>query len=62
MIERMRLVPMMLAAFGLTGCGVTTPNIAEMWDQDFYHEGAHPVKITGSGQMEYEIRKRCIAT
>ena len=50
------------AAAGLAGCGVVTPNIKEPLDQDFPAVPGGPneraPRITGTTQIEYEIRKR----
>lgn len=46
---------------GLGGCGITVPQIGEAWDQDFHDthsDKPKPLKVTGSGQIEFEIRKR----
>jgi hypothetical protein len=59
---RHRIVLLAAAAAGLAGCGVVTPNIKEPLDQDFPAVPGGPneraPKITGTTQIEYEIRKR----
>jgi uncharacterized membrane protein YgcG len=44
----------------LTGCGLTIPDIKEVWDADKPADVAPvtPVKITGTTQIEFEIKKQ----
>jgi hypothetical protein len=47
-----------LAACGLTGCGISVPDIKEIWDVDKPPDAEHPTKVPGAAQIEYEIKKR----
>jgi hypothetical protein len=49
----------LLAGFGLMGCGLTVPDIKEVWDAD---KPADPQtqspRIPGTAQIEFEVKKR----
>jgi hypothetical protein len=50
----------LLAACQLMGCGITVPDIKEIWDADkpAEVEPRTPEKVTGTTQIEFEIKKR----
>lgn len=49
----------MLTSFGFAGCGLTVPDIKEVWDVDIPPDASIPrPKITGTAQIEFEIKKR----
>src|ERR1700730_8541904 len=48
-----------LIAFGLAGCGLTVPDIKEIWDTDMPEDPATQTpKVPGAAQIEFEIKKR----
>jgi hypothetical protein len=51
---------LVMAALGLTGCGLAVPDIKEAWDIDKPADVAPktPVAISGTTQIEWEIKKR----
>ena len=46
--------------FGLSGCGLTTPDIKEIWDEDVVLPNGAPggLKITGTALIEHEIKRK----
>jgi hypothetical protein len=47
-----------LISSGLTGCGLTVPQISEVWDRDYPGDpGGTPV-LTATAQIEYEIKQK----
>src|ERR1700676_1397346 len=56
---RAHVLAIMLACWGLAGCGLVIPDIKEAWDAD---RPANPAtgepKISGTAQIEFEIKKR----
>ena len=56
---RARYLTLILAAYGLAGCGITVPNIKEIWDTDRPADpSTQTPKISGAAQIEFEIKKR----
>ena len=48
-----------LLATGLSGCGLSVPEIGELWDQDFPADPARGrPTITATAQIEYEIKRK----
>jgi hypothetical protein len=48
-----------LIATGLSGCGLSVPEIGELWDQDRLADPAHGTPtLTATAQIEYEIKQK----
>jgi hypothetical protein len=57
--NRAYLFAIVLSSCGLAGCGTTVPDIKEIWDKDRpANPSTNTPKITGTAQMEFEIKKR----
>jgi uncharacterized membrane protein YgcG len=54
-----RSLAMILALGGLAGCGLTNPNIKEVWDADYPGDPkTQTPPVSGAAQIEFEIKKR----
>jgi hypothetical protein len=55
-----RFLAILVASLALTGCGITVPNIKEIWDTDKPANVAPvtPDKVPGTAQIEFEIKRR----
>lgn len=54
-----RRLLIVVASLGLVGCGLTNPDIKEIWDMDFPADPSlNKPPVSGTAQIEYEIRKR----
>jgi hypothetical protein len=53
-----RALIFLLFCHGLSGCGLSAPQIKEIWDSDLPEEPSKHPKISGSAAIEFEIRKR----
>ena len=46
-----------LVALALAGCGLSVPQVQEIWDSDIPPVPGAP-KLTGTAQIEYEIQRK----
>lgn len=54
-----RSLAIILALWGLAGCGLTIPNIKEVWDADYPGDPKTLIPaISGAAQIEFEIKKQ----
>ena len=56
--QRACLLTLVLASSGLASCGITVPDIKEIWDTDRPADDKGTPKIPGAAQIEFEIKKR----
>jgi hypothetical protein len=47
-----------LISSGLCGCGLTVPQVGEIWDGDYPGDGASTPRLTATAQIEYEIKQK----
>jgi hypothetical protein len=53
-----RTLIFLLICHGLSGCGLSAPQIKEIWDSDIPEEPSKNPKISGSALIEFEVKKR----
>jgi hypothetical protein len=58
MMHNRRVLVIMLVSSGIAGCGITVPDIKERWDADKPPDANSPVGVSGTAQIEFEIKKR----
>jgi hypothetical protein len=55
--RRAAILAISMICFGLAECGVTVPDIKEVWDADKPADANTP-RIPGTAQIEFEVKKR----
>jgi hypothetical protein len=58
--RRVHVFMIVVVGFILSGCGITVPDIKEVWDKDKPADvpPVTPEKVPGAAQIEFEIKKR----